>query len=137
LFKLILTTANVLLGIIMVKYFKFFLYSSLLGVFVSILFILAHDILTQDNLFEFWEFLLTLFIPSLTATIFSKIFKLELITFIAISNLIFIVPILGASFGASGSEPFISYVLLGLVGGAFWSLPFIIYTIVRNKLSKH
>jgi len=121
----------------MVKYFKFFLYSSLLGVFVSILFILAHDILTQDNLFEFWEFLLTLFIPSLTATIFSKIFKLELITFIAISNLIFIVPILGAAFGASGSEPFISYVLLGLVGGAFWSLPFIIYTIVRNKLSKH
>ena len=34
--------------------------------------------------------------------------------------------ILGASFGASGSEPFISYVLLGLVGGAFWSLPFTI-----------
>ena len=121
----------------MLKYLKFFLYSSLLGAFVSILFTLIHDILTQDNLFEFWEFLLTLFIPSLTAIIFSKILKLALIKFIAISNLTFIVPILGASFGASGSEPFISYVLLGLVGGAFWSLPFIIYTIVRNKLSKH
>ena len=47
------------------------------------------------------------------------------------------IAILGASFGASGSEPFITYILLGLVGGAFWSLPFTIYTIVRNQLSKH
>ncbi|MBM03505.1 MAG: hypothetical protein CL766_01800 [Chloroflexi bacterium] len=121
----------------MMKHFNFFLFSSLLGAFVSIFFTISHDILTQDNLFEFWEFVLTLFIPSLSAIIFSKILKLKLIKFIAISNLTFVVPILGASFGASGSEPFITYILLGLVGGAFWSLPFTIYTIVRNQLSKH
>ena len=121
----------------MLNYFKFFLCASLLGSLVSILFIITHDILTQDNIFEFWEFVLTLFIPSLTGIIFSKILKLKLIKFIFISNLTFIVPILGASFGSSGSEPFVMYILLGLGGGAFWSLPFIIYTIVKDRLSKY
>lgn len=116
----------------MLNHIKFTLYSSLLGSFVSILFILANNLLSQDNLFEFWEFLLTLFIPSLTAIIFAKIFKLRLVTFIAIGNLTFIIPILGASFGASGSEPFISYALLGLAGGAFWSFPFILYNYIKK-----
>ena len=32
---------------------------------------------------------------------------------------------------------FVMYILLGLGGGAFWSLPFIIYTIVKDRLSKY
>jgi len=100
------------------------------------LFLLANNFLSQDNLLEFWEFLLTLFIPSLTAIIFTKIFKLRLMTYIAIGNLTFVIPILGASFGASGSEPFIYYVLLGLAGGAFWSFPFTIIFVIYNHMKK-
>ena len=120
----------------MLNHFKFTLYSSLLGSFISILFILANNFLSQDNLFEFWEFLLTLCIPSLTSIIFAKIFKLRLMKFIAIGNLTFIIPILGASFGASGSAPFIFYALLGLAGGAFWSFPFTIVFIIYNYTKK-
>tara|TARA_Y100000590_G_C15121125_1_gene788728 strand:+ start:177 stop:482 length:306 start_codon:yes stop_codon:yes gene_type:complete len=100
------------------------------------LFIFANDFFSQDNLFEFWEFLLTFLIPSSTAIIFAKILKLKLIIFTSIGNLTFIIPILGASFGASGSEPFIYYVLLGVAGGAFWSLPFTIILMIYNYIRK-
>ena len=120
----------------MLNQLKFILYASLLGSLVSILFMLAHNFLSQDNVFEFREFLLTLLIPSSTAIIFAKIFRLKLIPFLAIGNLTFIIPILGASFGASGSEPLISYVLLGLAGGAFWSFPFTIIFIIYNYIKK-
>ena len=44
---------------------------------------------------------------------------------IMVSNLTFIIPLLGASFGAPNSNltTLATVVLLGLLGGAFWSIP--------------
>jgi len=56
---------------------------------------------------------------------------------IPVSLMTFILPILGASFGAPNSDlsTLASLVLLGLLGGAFWSLPiagWVYYSSTRN-----
>ena len=52
-------------------------------------------------------------------------FDPSLKTLIPVSIMTFILPLLGASFGAPNSDltTLASLVLLGLLGGAFWSLP--------------
>lgn len=48
---------------------------------------------------------------------------------IPVSFLTFIIPVLGASFGAPNSDldTLLTLILLGTIGGAFWSLPYVLW----------
>ena len=54
---------------------------------------------------------------------------------IPISFLTFLMPLLGASFGAPNSQltTIAIIILLGIIGGIFWSLPFVIISIYKIK----
>ena len=53
---------------------------------------------------------------------------------IPVAYLTYLLPVLGASFGAPNSnlDTLATIVLLGSVGGAFWSLPYVILSLFRK-----
>lgn len=54
---------------------------------------------------------------------------------IPISFLTFFIPILGAAFGAPNSDldTLTILILLGTIGGVFWSIPFAIWNFLKNR----
>ena len=54
---------------------------------------------------------------------------------IPVSFLTFLLPILGASFGAPNSDldTIVSIILLGTVGGVFWSSPFALWSFISER----
>ena len=54
---------------------------------------------------------------------------------IPVSFLTFFIPVLGSSFGAPNSDitTLVTIVLLGGIGGAFWSTPFALWNHFRNR----
>ena len=56
---------------------------------------------------------------------------------IPISFLTFVIPVLGASFGAPNSDldTLASIILIGAIGGGFWSTPFAIWNYFRGPKS--
>lgn len=54
---------------------------------------------------------------------------------IPISFLTFVIPLLGASFGAPNSDldTLATIILMGAIGGVFWSTPFAIWNLYKNK----
>ena len=55
--------------------------------------------------------------------------------FIPVSFLTFFIPVLGISFGAPNSDitTLATIVLLGGIGGAFWSTPYVLWDYFRNR----
>ncbi len=53
---------------------------------------------------------------------------------IPVSFLTFFLPILGASFGAPNSDldTLATIILLGAIGGAFWSLPYVLWALIKK-----
>ena len=103
------------------------LLGSLAGAFTSSAFIMVHDILTRDSILDLWEFGINLGVPALVAGVLSMIAKTKFVMLLAITYLTFFIPVLGAVFGSSGSEPFWQFVMLGLLGGLGWSIPFALW----------
>ena len=103
------------------------LLGSVVGAATSSAFILVHDILTRDSMLDLWEFGINLSIPALVAVVFSMVSKTRFIMLLAIAYLTFLIPVLGAVFGSSGSEPFWQFAMLGLIGGLGWSIPFALW----------
>ena len=110
------------------------------GTGTSLLFLSFHYALTTtDNVFSGWEFLISLTSPALAAAIVAIVKKATLRHFIMllfIAYLTFVIPVLGASFGASGSEPIWQYARLGFVGGLFWTTPFILLQFLVNLIRR-
>jgi len=54
---------------------------------------------------------------------------------IPVSFLTFLLPILGASFGAPNSDldTIVSIILLGTAGGVFWSSPFALWSFISGR----
>ena len=59
----------------------------------------------------------------------------SLMQLIPISFLTFFIPILGAAFGAPNSDldTLAILILLGTIGGVFWSIPFAIWNFSKNR----
>ena len=59
----------------------------------------------------------------------------SLMQLIPISFLTFFIPILGAAFGAPNSDldTLTILILLGTIGGVFWSIPFAIWNFLKNR----
>ncbi len=103
------------------------LLGSLAGAFTSSAFIMVHDILTRDSILDLWEFGINLSVPALVAVVLSMAAKTRFVMLLAVTYLTFFIPVLGAVFGSSGSEPFWQFVMLGLLGGLGWSIPFALW----------
>jgi hypothetical protein len=56
---------------------------------------------------------------------------------IPVAYLTFLIPVLGASFGAPNSDldTMATIVLLGAIGGAFWSLPYVLWALIKKTNS--
>ena len=109
------------------KMIRIVLLGALAGVVTSSSFIMANDILTKDSKLDLWEFGINLGIPAFVAVVLSLATKTKFIMLLAITYLTFFIPVLGAVFGSSGSEPFWQFVMLGLLGGLGWSIPFALW----------
>ena len=103
---------------------KVLLVGSLTGLGTGLAFNFVHDALTTDNMFQLWEFGIAVLSPGLIAGLVALTTRSAFLILLPIAYLTLLVPVLGASFGASGSEPLWQFGLLGVVGGLIWSIPF-------------
>ena len=87
--------------------------------------------------FSFNEFLATLVMILLALALFGFLhyaarnflnlgFMLRFKSVVAVGILTAFIPVFGISMGASGSEPLWQFCLIGMIGGAVWSIPFAI-----------
>ena len=112
---------------------KIWLVGGLTGLGTGLSFILVHDVLTTDLMFHLWEFGVALGTPGLIAVLVAIATRSRIIILLAIAYLTLLIPVLGASFGASGSEPLWQFAALGLVGGLVWSTPFALWQLTRRR----
>ena len=105
---------------------------SITGLGTALSFILVHDGLTTDNIFDLWEFGVSLITPLVIGMIVAGCTKHPRSNTVAIAYLTLLIPVLGAFFGSSGSEPLWQFAALGLIGGLAWSTPFAL-TAARSK----
>ena len=103
-----------------------------MGLVTGLSFILVHDALTTDLMFDLWEFGVALVTPALIAVVVALGTRSKIVILLAIAYLTLLIPVLGASFGASGSEPLWVFGALGLVGGLVWSTPFALQALLRR-----
>ena len=112
---------------------KVWLVGGLMGLVTGLSFILVHDALTTDLMFDLWEFAVALVTPALIAALVAIATRSRIVTLLAVAYLTLLIPVLGASFGASGSEPLWQFAALGLVGGLVWSTPFAFWQLTRRR----
>ena len=103
-----------------------------MGLFTGVSFILVHDALATDLMFDLWEFAVALVTPALIAGLVAIVTRLKIVILMAVTYLTLLIPVLGASFGASGSEPLWQFAALGLAGGLVWSTPFAFWQLTRR-----
>lgn len=102
------------------------------GLGTGVSFIFVYDGLTTDNMFDLWEFGVALITPLVIGMIIAGCTKYPRSNTVAIAYLTLLIPVLGAVFGSSGSEPLWQFAALGLIGGLAWSTPFAL-TAARSK----
>ncbi len=112
---------------------KAWLVGGLTGLVTGLSFILVHDALTTDLMFDLWEFAVTLITPALIAVLVAIATRSGIVILLAVAYLTLLIPVLGASFGASGSESLWQFAALGLVGGLVWSTPFALWQLTRRR----
>ena len=112
---------------------KVWLVGGLMGLVTGLSFKLVHDALTTDLMFDLWEFAVALVTPALIAALVAIATRSRIVILLAVAYLTLLIPVLGASFGASGSEPLWQFAALGLVGGLVWSTPFGLWQLTRKR----
>jgi len=105
----------------------------LVGLGTSMSFIMTHDALTTDLMFDLWEFGITLITPALIAVVVALVTKSRLVIVLAVAYLTLLIPVLGPAFGGTGSEPIWAFAVLGLIGGLVWSTPFALSALLRRR----
>lgn len=110
---------------------KVWITGGLTGLGTSLSFILVHNLLTTDHVFSLWEFSIASITPALIGVLASLATKLNVRILLMISYMTLLIPVLGSSFGASGSEPLWQFAILGLIGGLIWSAPFALWRLKR------
>ena len=107
----------------------------LVGLIVALGFQVLPDICCDDDptVFHLHELLATIVIILLIVSLVGflnysarKSSKLRFKSVVAVGGLTMLIPVLGITIGASGSEPLWQFCLVGSVGGGVWSVPFAI-----------
>ena len=127
-----------------------FLTGAAIGTFVGLLMtVISHIPLGHDSdgnlitVMYHWQsaLLVVIGIPLVSAFGVKKIAKMgggcepSLKHLIPVAYLTFLIPVLGASFGAPNSnlETLAAIVMLGAIGGIFWSTPFAIWSYFKSR----
>ena len=105
---------------------------SLVGLGVSILYPLVNNLLTTDQILDLWEFAVILLVPLPVSFILFRAIKLPLFMILAVGYLTLFIPLISAHFGSSGAEPFWQFLVLGVIGGFVWSIPFVINGLIKR-----
>ena len=100
----------------------------LTGLVSTLVFKFTHDVFTSDSNFSLWEFVISLIITGSVSLLISKLSHSKSVFLLVVTYMTLLIPVLGALFGSSGSEPLWQFGLLGLFGSLFWSVPFSIWT---------
>ena len=114
---------------------KVWLVGGLVGLVTGLSFTLVEDALTTDLMFDLWELGVALVVPLLIAVLVALVTRSRIGILLAIAFLTLLMPVCGASFGASGSEPLWQFAALGLVGGLFWSIPFSLVQLLKRRIN--
>ena len=117
----------------MFRSFKNWIIFGLVGLLTGVTFHLMNLLLSTDGIFKLWEFVISLFFPMILSIIISRFLKKNTLVVITVSMLTLVIPVLGPSFGGTGSEPIWTFALLGLIGGLFWGFPFVVFGIFTRK----
>ena len=99
----------------------------------SLSFILMHNALTVDLIFELWEFGIAIIGTTLIITAMTLIIRSKIYIVLPVAYLTLLMPVVGAFFGSSGSEGLWQFALLGMAGGLIWSTPFALWAIAKSK----
>ena len=108
----------------------------LTGAVSTLVFKLTHDVFTSDSDFSLWEFGISLIIAGSVSLFISKLTHSKGGFLLIVTYMTLLIPVLGALFGSSGSEPLWQFGLLGLFGSLFWSVPFSILTGWKDRKGK-
>ena len=111
---------------------KVWLIGGLTGLATGLSWTLVMNAFSTDGVFDGGEFGVSLVTPALAGIVVALATRSGIKTTLAVAYLTLLIPILGANFGASGSEPLWLFGALGLVGGLFWSTPFGICSLVTR-----
>ena len=112
---------------------KVWLVGGLVGLVTGLSFTLVEDALTTDLMFDLWELGVALVVPLLMAVFVALATRSRIGILLAVAFLTLLMPVCGASFGASGLEPLWQFAALGLVGGLVWSTPFALWQFTRRR----
>ena len=97
-------------------------------------FTIGVDLFSIDGNLKLHEFLIVaVALPVFTTVLTRRLFHTNRRSILPVSYLTLFFPVLGPSFGASGSEPIWEFSLLGCIGGMAWITPFALRDIVRGK----
>ena len=103
------------------------------GSVTSLSFILMHNALAVDSIFELWELGIAIISTTLIITALALIIRSKIYIALPVAYLTLLMPVLGAFFGSSGSEPLAQFAILGMAGGIIWSTPFSLWRLARSK----
>ena len=103
------------------------------GSVTSLSFILIHNALTVDSIFELWELGIAIISTSLIIAAITLIIRSKIYIALPVAYMTLIMPVVGAFFGSSGSEPLWQFAVLGMAGGLAWCTPFSLWTLAKSK----
>jgi hypothetical protein len=106
---------------------------AIIGSGTSLSFILTHNILAVDSIFELWELGIAIISTTLIITALTLIIRSKIYIALPVAYMTLLMPVVGAFFGSSGSEPLWQFAVLGMAGGLVWSTPFGLWTLARSK----
>jgi len=103
------------------------------GSATSLSFILIHNALAVDSIFELWELGIAIISTTLIITALTLIIRSKIYITLPVAYMTILMPVVGAFFGSSGSEPLWQFAVLGMAGGLAWSTPFSLWTLAKSK----
>ena len=92
-----------------------------------------HNALAVDSIFELWELGIAIISTTLIMIALTLIIRSKIYIALPVAYMTLLMPVAGAFFGSSGSEPLWQFILLGMAGGLVWSTPFSLWTLVKRK----
>ena len=112
---------------------RMIVFAGVAGFMTGLLSVAVQRLLSADMVFSLGEAAVVLIVPGVIAITIAWLGRVRVILLTAIAYLTLFIPILGPAFGGTGSESLIAFAALGLAGGIFWSLPFVLFTLVFNR----
>ena len=106
---------------------------AIIGSGTSLSFILTHNALAIDSIFELWELGIAIISTTLIITALTLIIRSKIYIALPVAYMTLLMPVAGAFFGSSGSEALWQFALLGMAGGLVWSTPFALWTRAKSK----